>query len=558
MLVSKGKKNTKLGRKAERIFAGWCEDANMIPNPSEIDETGWDFIVEIPLDKREEGFSFEASFRCLIQVKASNKPKGNRNIKLQNLLHMCTTELPAFYIFMQFEGKQTPQSAELIHVGENLMVRVAEAEFKGEQPDVKKQKTIKLSCDDIKNDVDCRMSSLDGDCLRKMLLDYIGEDISKYIRQKLDFIKKVGYDDCWGILQADFNEQDFLKLRDLFLGKVSSIMTSPDKASLLKRRFGMFDKNAELYNDIILEFDAVPSFARKGIVRFKREEDLLWLSFDAELYVPPFIEDLSLAKYHAFRITSQLFDFTASVNNGMHWSYYFNRDLNSRIGVKDFRDALRLWAWLNQKDVKIKGELRFDVLPKVVTIGLVGEEAYDFQKELQSLKVIEELVHQFDIREEIMISPNELTRYQSILNFVHRVQESQLRNSPIEVSVILDGDVDNISFPETGGVYLSPRIIPIGSHYLSMILKIVGDIDFDSSSKTVILKSRDFEWLEPSLRSVNESVNIEIERMITHIAKLQKELFNQQKKCVAETNELMKNSLMRVGELMSLQEIVEQ
>ena len=37
-----------LGLMGETAFTTWCAAAGLVPNPSTVDKTGWDVIVEFP------------------------------------------------------------------------------------------------------------------------------------------------------------------------------------------------------------------------------------------------------------------------------------------------------------------------------------------------------------------------------------------------------------------------------------------------------------------------------------------------------------------------------
>ncbi len=76
-----------VGTMGERMFETWCSSVGLTANPSRIDKTGWDYLVEFPA-KHEPGQPADlapAALECRIQVKATDKNRIKWAIPLKNL-----------------------------------------------------------------------------------------------------------------------------------------------------------------------------------------------------------------------------------------------------------------------------------------------------------------------------------------------------------------------------------------------------------------------------------------------------------------------------------------
>ena len=63
-----------VGSMGERCFGIWCSSVGITANKSDIDRTGWDFIVEFPWEKSEKipKDMLLAPIECKVQVKSTD------------------------------------------------------------------------------------------------------------------------------------------------------------------------------------------------------------------------------------------------------------------------------------------------------------------------------------------------------------------------------------------------------------------------------------------------------------------------------------------------------
>lgn len=76
-----------IGRMGERFFGIWCDSVNLTANSSNVDKTGWDFIVEFPSksDKMLPIDMIPTPIECKVQVKSTDHRKGGVPITISNL-----------------------------------------------------------------------------------------------------------------------------------------------------------------------------------------------------------------------------------------------------------------------------------------------------------------------------------------------------------------------------------------------------------------------------------------------------------------------------------------
>lgn len=118
-----------LGAVSESIVQKWAAEAGCVANKAMRDRTGWDFIFEVPPEPPLRATPLDrqrAETQCFIQVKASDNTSGRRSVRLSNWKRLIQTPLPAFFLILEFDGKNDPQRAYLVHVWEGHIRRVTE------------------------------------------------------------------------------------------------------------------------------------------------------------------------------------------------------------------------------------------------------------------------------------------------------------------------------------------------------------------------------------------------------------------------------------------------
>ena len=258
-----------LGLLGELSFQSWCAQEGLIANGAKIDKTGWDFFIEFPMSQElSSSVLHKSAINCKIQVKATDKQDRKLPITISNLRQMATAQMPAFYIFLEFDGKNEVQRAFILHVNNEIIYstlkRIHEIEQSDEENNLNKRKmTLKYN---EKN----QLKSLDGKSLKENLLEHIGKDYSKYIEEKNNFLENCGFENGYGKVNFSINgkEGGLPKLIDLSLGLIDEL--DVENYISIDERFGISSKtpNFELDN-AKLKIDLLPP--KKGKITFRED-----------------------------------------------------------------------------------------------------------------------------------------------------------------------------------------------------------------------------------------------------------------------------------------------
>jgi hypothetical protein len=227
-----------LGRMGENVFSFWCSSEGMTANPSNVDKEGWDFLVEFEDNKGEHGlFSdiHEAAFTSKVQVKASDSQDRKLAIKLSNLHRLATAPMPAFYVFIEFDGKDSAQKVFVRHVDEPLirtiLSRVHEIEQKGQRHLLHK-KTITVHYDETH-----MLAEATGDALANAMRECIGGRMAEYVARKNAYLSMVGFEEGFAdiVITAEGHE-NIERLINMSLGLAGPVDIS--EFITYKKRFG--------------------------------------------------------------------------------------------------------------------------------------------------------------------------------------------------------------------------------------------------------------------------------------------------------------------------------
>lgn len=227
----------------EDALRQWAHEVGIVLNKSaDQDATGWDFILEWPLE--HETLSPEAPIdlapsplRCIIQVKATDRKISSWSVKLSNWLYLIRNPLPAFFLVVEFIHRSQCQNAYLVHVDEvyiaKVQKRLREISAQTKRPKLSRN-TIRLSWDK-----ENALTSLDGPGLQAAIVKHLPDGIDAYSRLKEKWCATVGYEAGRGEFKftltfpADLDIDQ--RLVDLDLGLITEVET--EGGEFFDRRF---------------------------------------------------------------------------------------------------------------------------------------------------------------------------------------------------------------------------------------------------------------------------------------------------------------------------------
>lgn len=455
-----------LGKLGEYAFASMCAQVGLIANGSMIDKTGWDFYVEFPISQNISSNELHKSaVNCKVQVKATDKREGKWQITLSNLRQMATSQMPSFYIFLEFDNKNEPQRAYVVHIDDKyiykILKRIREIEHKDSGFELNSKKmTIHYN---EKNE----LRDLDGLNLQATLLEYIGENYSEYIENKNNYLKKCGFEDGCGKMKFSIAGEDdgLLQLIDLSLGLTDDI----DVQNLVNidERFGIPSKNPTFELDNAkLEIKLQPP--KKGKISFKKDRLSRSLTFDINFYYSPF-NFYDYREYSKFRIIGDFFDMSFQPYLGKS-NYSFTLDGNKRLELKKLKDALALIDLMSSKDQTAIVELRLDNLEPLI---------FDFKSQFvkRNIEFFDEIIikllkicQKLEIYDDIYISLEELYQNKQQIEQFHIIMT---KKSECDFKANLELSSNHI-FEFEKAASISVLFCRVGSHILGAIVTVFG------------------------------------------------------------------------------------
>lgn len=458
-----------LGLLGESTFVKWCAEVGIIPNGSQIDKTGWDFFVEFPFSSSltpKEIHSSAVEFK--VQVKATDKNERKLSITLSNLRRLITAQMPAFFIFLEFDGANSAQRAFVVHVDNSLITRTLKRLHEIEQSD--KENRLNKRTMTIHYDDSNLLTELSGECLKSQFLSHTGSNLAEYISNKKSHLETTGFED--GSAQITFTtegEDNLEALIDLSIGLEEEVEVLSCEGA--DTRFGI-KSNQSLFNADGGKI-SMPNLkpTAKGKIRFSEDKLSAGLSFQANLYISPF-NDFVPDNSKKYRVESDFFDLKFNPYTG-YTNFSFSFDEGVRLEVIKFRDTLKLLKLLSSPGKRIFTKLIFDGFPNgEFNGGGYKEQLFNFSDELKTLNNAVKIITEFEVTDLIDISFDEISTYETQICLMGDVMSSPANSFKFEFDVSCD---DYQQDKQTAATFLLAT--PIGSHIFGAIMVITGNVE---------------------------------------------------------------------------------
>ncbi len=476
-----------LGLMGESTFSLWCAEVGLIPNGSQIDKTGWDFFVEFPFDSDLSPKKIhKPAFECKVQVKATDKNDRKLSITLSNLRRLITAQMPAFFVFIEFDKKEVAQRTYVVHVDNELISKVLKRLHKiehSEKDNAFNKRTMTIHYDDSN-----LLKTSNGNNLKNCFLGHIGDDTSEYIANKKSHLESTGYED--GFAQMTFTtegEENLKSLIDVSLGIKDEVEIAKFRG--VDTRFGILTSNPSFDTDGGKL--AMPNLkpTAEGKIKFKEDRLSAGLSFESKFYNSPF-NQIVPDELKKMRVEGEFFDLKFNPFTGAA-SYSFSFGEGIRMEVKKFRNAVKLLNLLSKSEKKVFVELFFDGFPKLEFGVGCNDHEFDFSRELKALDSAVKIMSDFEVTDLVDISFDEVSRYETQICQL----EGILASSPnlFKVEFGIDGEGYD-SGKETACIFLVTT--PIGSHIFGVILVLTGSVEeiegdrYRLMTKDVVIEQR--------------------------------------------------------------------
>lgn len=455
-----------VGAKGESTFTSWCADVGLTPNKSGMDRTGWDFMVEFPFGENipDADAVHVPAIECRVQVKATDKADRKLPITLSNLRRLATAPIPAFIIFIEFDGTDTEQRAYIVHVDEHLMSKILKriheiTQGSGEKRLNKRTLTIHYNESSM-------MDKLNGNCLRRTLLNHIGNNILDYVSRKKKTLESAGFEEGSATINFEVEGEENLKqLIDISLGIGKQVTVANFVARYT--RFGIVSKRPFI-NEASgkLELPSIKPVS-EGFLRFIESKLSGGISFRARLYISP-ITQFVPEELRVIRIECEFFEIKYNPYTGQA-KHSFRLGEGIRLPVRVFRDAIRAINLLTSPGARFFMELDFEGHPRLELRGTGNKQHFDFSKVIPVIECADDIVTRFSPSEEIDISFKEIITFEKYICQFHEIISSPARAFKIDFTVE-PSELD----ANRKVACISMISVQIGSHILGALMVFTG------------------------------------------------------------------------------------
>lgn len=296
-----------VGGMGEGEFKKWCNGVGLAANKFHEDKTGKDFLVEFPFDESAKHIH-EAPITARVQVKSTDKGRRKEQITVSNLKRLATELGPSFIVFIEFDGKDNPTEAFVVHVDDDwttkILKRVQEVNNpssaikkkkkkkskKGKRGPKKKQQdgpALNKTKMTVSYDESNKILQPNGESLRSAIEAAVPQGMHKYVEDKKKHLESTGYEDGYGTFKFSVEgERDISGLIDLSLGLKESVEVKDP--IFTPKRFGIVTtKDVSQHPTGWLVMPNLQPMS-KGVLKFFNAETLAPLVFEVDVYTSPF------------------------------------------------------------------------------------------------------------------------------------------------------------------------------------------------------------------------------------------------------------------------------
>jgi hypothetical protein len=284
-------RSSRIARKGEGFIENLCHETGLTVNESNLDEHGWDLVVEfspddlagdfvLPLDKYPQPKKF------FLQVKATDDATGAIDVKLSSFRRFALLGAPCFFVVVDFDGKDEVQDIYVVHVGEELLRHLLRRlrKTKEEEKDSLNRKTMTFRYEE-----NHALEELSGECFRQRLLAAIREHQGNYENWKQEIYEYAGYEGESIDIKAevDVPPEYADSPEDFWIDHVLGLTQEADikRAEIHDTRFGIESSTPiEVIPGGALEVRALPE---EATLVFSRNDEGQLLQLPCEVTIPP-------------------------------------------------------------------------------------------------------------------------------------------------------------------------------------------------------------------------------------------------------------------------------
>lgn len=470
-----------LGSLGETEFKRLCISAGLTVHKSEMDKTGWDFLIEFPWkqDNQVPQDMLLAPIECKVQVKSTDKQRKKEYITLSNLNRLVKEQMPAFFCFIEFDGDERAQAVYLVHIGaeiiERTLRRIRELENSSDGDSLNKKKLP------ISYGTTSRLNSITGKAFRDEIEKYVPEGIEKYINSKNSLLETIGFEEgSYQVTITIAGDNPISDLVDLSLGIRKEINMVHSIG--YHKRFGILSRTPNLDREGgIISLKVKPI---EVMLKFKKDKFSLGVFFSANLYNSPFNKFIS-ENHSKFRVRAKFFEFIIEPGRSINFSI---QTYGEDCSLKDWKDFLKVLTALESSPAPLLVELEFDAissylmslspkdLPPSLFEIIIANQIYNWDKINQIVEMAIKICQKLNVLES-----NVLVRIEELISFSRGGDGLLLYQA-------LNGDAESVVllFPNEVEGYLQGAKAAaiffikacIGNYIIGCCLGIVGTLSF--------------------------------------------------------------------------------
>lgn len=419
-----------LGKMGESAFSHWCASAGLTANNSNVDKTGWDFFVEFDYPSQnslEVSKVHEAAIELRVQVKSTDKCDRKLPVKLSNLKRLATAPAPAFFVFIEFDGKDFPQRVFIVHIDkyflEKILNRLHDADVSRKNEQLHKM-TMTITYDESH-----MLPTISGQALANRFRSCIGTSLSEYVNKKNHHLSTLGFEKGFAeVTVTTSGIENIKKLINISIGLEDQV----DITEMLgfKKRFGKMESIPFVKEkDLKIEMpDLKPNF--KGILKLKSAKIGPAFSFNAQLYISPFNHGVPIELRKA-RIAGKFFNFIFNpFTNECAFTYDFR---NENYEIKNLSQSLKFLRTVCMSNHTNYLEFHFDSFPPLkFQVNSTGAN-FRFSKELETISAGLKLLDCLEIYNPIEISINDLQDYGTRIVEIEKLVNPEVKSFRIDI-----------------------------------------------------------------------------------------------------------------------------
>jgi hypothetical protein len=359
-----------LGDAGEDLFRLLCSQAQLIPNPSSRDRTGWDFRVEFPMHASEATSLDKRLPRvCQVQVKSTAGSEQTVAARLSSVDRLAKDAAPAAIVVFKLRADGSAQMGYVIDLIDDQLARVLKRLRRVEKAGRTDTNRIKITFDYRKG----RPFKPTPDGLREALDVTSPADVAGYGNRKRHQLATLGFPDDGGI---EANAIVWIENQDHFMKMISGLAPlKPIKLDAYERRFDILLPYKGTMFDGVKEFPIqLPMVGACEIIVRSGPRDPAAV-FRCEAFAPPPIEGAPLMVIRHPMLTAVFKDDGLEVETVGHF-------YEDRHSIDDWILLLRALTYLAAGDGSIELEFKGTrmVLPAP---GLNGPDPEDLPRLLR-------------------------------------------------------------------------------------------------------------------------------------------------------------------------------